>query len=216
MPEPPPDQVRVTLANDFSVIVAGLAALLAPYAERIEVVDFVIVGREEASPPVDVLLFDTFGRFALGVHDLERLVANPAFRHVVAYSTETSPGSVARMLDLGASGYFTKDLSAEAIVEGLERVARGVRAVLVEAPHRARHAPHWPGAALGLTERESEVLALLSRGFRNNEIGEALFVSVDTVKSHVKAVYRKLGVRNRAEAVAAALFEGSFAARQPT
>src|SRR3712207_2306598 len=98
MPEPPCDQVRVALANDFVVVVAGLAALLAPYTDRIEVVDIVLVGRDESSPPVDVVLFDTFGRADLGVTDVGRLIANPAFRHVAVYTGETSPSAVSRML----------------------------------------------------------------------------------------------------------------------
>ena len=125
----------------------------------------------------------------------------PAFRHVVVYTGETSPSAVSRMLAAGASGFFSKDLPATALVDGLERVARGDQ-VLLLAPHRrGRSSPEWPGRLAGLTERESEVLALLAKGYRNHEIGDALFVSLDTVKTHVKAVYRKLGVRNRAEAV---------------
>lgn len=214
MPEPPRDQVRVTVANDFVVVVAGLAAMLVPFADRVEVVDMVLLGRDESSPPVDVVLFDTFGRPELGVGDISRLLANPAFRHVVVYTGETSPSAVSRMLAAGASGFFSKDLPPATLVDGLVRVARGDQ-VLLLAPHRrARSSTDWPGRMAGLTERESEVLALLARGYRNHEIGEALFVSLDTVKTHVKAVYRKLGVRNRAGAVAAALADGSFATRE--
>jgi DNA-binding NarL/FixJ family response regulator len=163
---------------------------------------------------VDVVLFDTFGRPDLGVGDISGLLANPAFRHVVVYTGEMSPSAVSRMLAAGASGFFSKDLPAGALVDGLQRVARGDQ-VLLLAPHRrARSSADWPGRLAGLTERESEVLALLAKGYRNHEIGDALFVSLDTVKTHVKAVYRKLGVRNRAGAVAVALADGSFATRE--
>jgi DNA-binding NarL/FixJ family response regulator len=74
--------------------------------------------------------------------------------------------------------------------------------------------PNWPGRRRGLSERESEVLALITQGLRNHEIAESLYLSVDTVKSHVKAVYRKLGVRNRAAAVSAAFGDESFDVRR--
>jgi DNA-binding CsgD family transcriptional regulator len=63
---------------------------------------------------------------------------------------------------------------------------------------------------MGLTQRESEALALVVRGLRNQEIADALFLGVNTVKTHLKSLYRKLGARNRAEAVALALADGAF------
>ncbi|HYN16891.1 MAG TPA: LuxR C-terminal-related transcriptional regulator, partial [Actinomycetes bacterium] len=66
----------------------------------------------------------------------------------------------------------------------------------------------WPGAQLGLTPREGEVLAHLVKGFDNRAIGHALYITEDTVKSHVKAIFRKLGVRDRGQAIAIALREG--------
>jgi len=66
----------------------------------------------------------------------------------------------------------------------------------------------WPGAQLGLTQRESEVLTELVKGLDNKAIGRALYISEDTVKSHVKAILRKLGVKDRSQAVALALRQG--------
>jgi DNA-binding NarL/FixJ family response regulator len=210
--------VRVTLANDFVVVVAGLAALLAPYADRVEVVDFTLVdgggpgpGPQEAHAHADVVLFDTFGRRDLGREELGRLVADPHVDHVVVYASHTTPAQLESVLALGVSGVLTKHLDAARLVSALEAVARGERVIEVQAA--GAHGPaagDWPGRGWSLTQREAEVLALLARGRRNQEIAEDLFVSLDTVKSHIKVLYRKLGVRNRAEAVALAVADTSF------
>ena len=69
---------------------------------------------------------------------------------------------------------------------------------------------YWPGARAGLTQRESEVLALLVQDLSNRGIAARLVVSEETVKTHVRGIYRKLGVPDRAGAVAVALREGMF------
>ncbi|MEJ7722583.1 MAG: response regulator transcription factor [Ilumatobacteraceae bacterium] len=68
----------------------------------------------------------------------------------------------------------------------------------------------WPGAALGLSQRESEVLELIVRGKSNKNIAEDLMLGDETIKTHVRSLYRKLGVTDRAQAVAYALREGTF------
>ncbi len=68
----------------------------------------------------------------------------------------------------------------------------------------------WPGARLGLSQRESDVLALLVDGLANREIAERLFVGQETVKTHLHSLYRKLAVRDRAGAVGLALRDGIF------
>jgi ATP/maltotriose-dependent transcriptional regulator MalT len=68
----------------------------------------------------------------------------------------------------------------------------------------------WPGARVGLTQRESEVLGLIVAGLSNRAIASRLVIGDETVKSHARAIYRKLGVGDRAGAVAAALREGLF------
>ena len=68
----------------------------------------------------------------------------------------------------------------------------------------------WPGAHLGLTHRESEVLALLVSGHSNKGVAAKLVVSEDTVKTHIRGLYRKLGVSDRGGAISVALREGVF------
>ena len=73
----------------------------------------------------------------------------------------------------------------------------------------------WPGSQWGLTTRESETLALLAVGMANRAIAEALFVSENTVRTHLKAVFRKLSVSSRSQAVARALSDPGFATSRP-
>jgi NarL family two-component system response regulator LiaR len=214
VPEAPRPPTRVTLANDFHIIVAGLAALLTPYRDRIEIVDWVVVDQKPPERPVDVLLFDTYGRFALGLSDIEELVAHPLIHHVLIYSWETSPQLIDRALTMGVSGFASKTLEPDDLVSVLERVGAGERVVAARMPgNPVRALSDWPGRAQGLTARESEILALVIQGFRNEDIADALFLGINTVKTHLKSLYRKLGARNRADVVAIALSHEAFANR---
>jgi DNA-binding NarL/FixJ family response regulator len=91
----------------------------------------------------------------------------------------------------GASGFISKDWGAEDVAEAVQVVAAGGTVFRTEAGE--------PPA--GLTAREREILALIATGATNTEIAARLFLSPHTVKEHTSALYRKLGVRNRAEAV---------------
>jgi DNA-binding CsgD family transcriptional regulator len=95
-------------------------------------------------------------------------------------------------------------------------VADGV--VVVSEPRPQTHPlrtpeADWPGRDRGLTPRESEALILLAQGLTNRAIAKAMYVSIDTVKTHLRNVYRKLNLRNRAEAVAYTLAAPSFSYR---
>ena len=114
------------------------------------------------------------------------------------------------------TGYPWKGFSSAELVDALQHVAAGD--VIVSDPRPHTHpldSPElsWPLRHRGLTVRESEAMALLVLGFRNREIADSMFVSVDTVKTHLRNTYRKLQVRNRAEAVASALDDADFARR---
>ncbi|MGD9705245.1 MAG: DNA-binding response regulator [Acidimicrobiia bacterium] len=197
---------RVALTNDFELVVAGLARMLEPFADRVVVVDVPLRGAP-VSVPVDVAMFDTFGHPNSGYDEILRLRSDPNVAHVAVFTWEFESQVVQRALEMGVTGYLGKNLTAEQLVDALERVARGER-VVTESPATDRHAPpgrRWPGREAGLSERESEVLILIAEGLSNIEIGEALHVSVNSVKSHIRNGYRKLGVRTRAQAVRAVL-----------
>jgi DNA-binding NarL/FixJ family response regulator len=206
-------RIRIALVNDYEIVVRGLAGMLAPYADRLHIVELVPGG--EVDRTVDVALFDTYARRGLGLDRLADLVADPAVRHVAVFTVAPTRQLAQHAVEAGATGLLLKSLTAAELVDCLERIGRGETVVMSE--HAARSRPpagvRWPGHSRGLTERESELLTLVALGLRNDEIAEALFVSANTVKSHLKSVFRKLDVRNRAEAIAAVASDPSFLRR---
>ncbi len=120
-------------------------------------------------------------------------------------------------LRAGAAGYLLKQVDAPDLVRHLERVVAGEVVVdpalagrVARSAARLEAGEFWPGAHLGLTQRESEVLALIVAGLSNRAIAAKLVVGEETVKSHARGIYRKLEVTDRAGAVAVALREGLF------
>jgi DNA-binding NarL/FixJ family response regulator len=151
--------------------------------------------------------------------DLDRLqatAAQPNVSSVAVYSFNFQRAQVDAALSHGATGYLWKGLPATALVADLEQVAEGV--VVVTEPRPQTHPlrtpeADWPGRDRGLTPRESEALILLAQGLTNRAIARAMYVSIDTVKTHLRNVYRKHNLRNRAEAVAYTLADPSFSYR---
>ncbi len=99
-------------------------------------------------------------------------------------------------------GYLSKALPARDLVRALEAVHAG-QVVVSQAPQRARSAPglEWPGRSEGLTDRESEILALITQGMSNAEVADLAYLSPNTVKSYIRTIYRKIGVSSRTQAV---------------
>jgi DNA-binding NarL/FixJ family response regulator len=190
--------VRVAVANDYELVIAGVRAMLEPFSERVQVLDAVKVG-EPISAPVDIVLFDTFGRADDPVAAVRTLHETPEVGKVVLFTGAPRPAQVGAALEAGASAVLSKARPAAALVEALERVNRGER--IIDGAGGQQPVP-WPGAARGLTARQSEVVSLLLQGLSNAEIAQALFVDVNTVKTHLRHAYKALGVRSRAQALA--------------
>jgi DNA-binding NarL/FixJ family response regulator len=199
------EPVRVALANDFEIVVLGLARLLEPYAERVHVVD-VVVRDEPLQGAVDVVLFDVFAHLDLGFHDIKALVDDPHVAHVAIFTWQLDDDLVQRASKMGVSGYLAKNLSSGELVDALERIAAGEH-VVAGHPGADRHSTErdWPGRAEGLSERESEIVILIAEGHTNAEIASALHLSPNSVKTHIRSAYRKLRVERRAQAVRSAL-----------
>ncbi|MGH9122589.1 MAG: response regulator transcription factor, partial [Acidimicrobiales bacterium] len=120
-------------------------------------------------------------------------------------------------LRAGASGYLTKQVVADELIGHLHRVMRGEVVVdpalagrVALSAARLHRGEFWPGARLGLSQRESEVLELMVRGASNRAIASRLHLGEETVKSHASGIFRKLEVGDRTQAVAFALREGIF------
>jgi len=120
-------------------------------------------------------------------------------------------------LRVGASGYLLKSISSDELVRQLEFVQGGETAIdpgmaarAVDTAARLQRDEFWPGARQGLTQRESEILSFVVNGLSNRAIATKLVIGDETVKSHLRSIYRKLGVSDRTGAVATALREGIY------
>lgn len=214
--------LRLVLVDDHEMVLEGLKALLGRYAGRVRVVAQSATAEDAerlvAALDPDVVVSDVRLRGSLSGLDLcRRLVERDAARKVVLLSAYDDEQYLFQALRAGAAGYLLKWVDGQDLVRQLERAAAGETVVdptmagrAVSAAARLQAGEFWPGARLGLTQRESEVLALLVAGLSNRAIAGKLVLGEETVKSHVRAIYRKLEVGDRAAAVATALREGIF------
>lgn len=203
--------IEIALLNDYELVVAGIRRMLEPYSSRVVVVE-TVVGSADVDQRADIALYDTFGRAQLGTDRIAQLVAAPNIGSVVVYTSSMPADTVESLLGMGVSGCLSKSLSAIDLVRSLERVHRGEITVAM----RSSGGPSdFSSPNNKLSYRESEVLALLSQGLRNRAIAKALFVGEETVKSHLKSIYRKLGVSSRGEAIAVAFRDPNFAEPKP-
>jgi DNA-binding NarL/FixJ family response regulator len=143
-----------------------------------------------------------------GPETARRLVAAHPGANVVMLAGTGDHERLAEALAGGARGYLTKDVSVEELCAALAHVvdagAQPTQPRSPGQPGQPGQQPRQPQASIDppLTERERQVLDGMSRGKTNNEIGRELFLSEDTVKTHARRLFRKLGVNDRAQAVA--------------
>jgi DNA-binding NarL/FixJ family response regulator len=196
-----PSPIRVAVVNDYEIVVAGIAAMLAPHRDRISVVEL------DSSLPVlsdvDVILYDTFAAVQGDGVDLDDLVRGGDAK-VVIFRWILDEQLVRAALERGAAGYLSKGLDAEQVVSGIEAVHRGETVSPPEASDSGERSTNgeWPGREFGLSAREAEVLALITQGLSNQEIAQRTYLSINSVKTYIRTAYRKIDVTRRAQAVA--------------
>lgn len=191
--------LKVTVVNDYPVIVRGVGAVLDRYSHRIEVVPEEAVAAGVV--PVDVALYDTFSA-QVGPYDrLQRLRCDPSIGAVAVYSFTTDLRAINDALGLGAGGFLSKTLPAPELVAGIEQVASGKKVTMLGAG-TGGDSEYRAGPDKDLSVREKEMIALIVKGYSNVEIAELTYLSVNTVKSYIRAAYRKVGVISRVQAVA--------------
>ena len=113
----------------------------------------------------------------------------------MVFSFADQPQAVRRALDAGAQGFISKAAPRHEIIDGITAAARGERVVSTQRSQHAQidDAVRWPRREIGLTERESELLSLLSTGMTNRELGTHLYISENTVKTQLCHLYANLG-----------------------
>jgi len=192
--------IKVALVNDYDVVVTGVAYMLDRYADRVVVAE--LDTNRTVSDVVDVVLYDNFAQPESDRDEVGTLVANPAARRVVVYTWNLHPPLIQSARQQGVDGYLSKALPARDLVSALERVHAG-EPVFADTAARVRSAPglDWPGRREGLTDRESEILALITQGMSNAQVAELTFLSPNTVKSYIRTIYQKIQVGSRTQAV---------------
>jgi len=225
----PASRVRVLVVDDDVPTRVGITAILSSEPD-LEVVGEAatageaahLVGREEP----DVVLMDVRLPDADGIEATRRMLARGSTEHrpprVIILTTFDVPEYAFDALRAGASAFLLKRARAEELIEAVRAVARGASWPLPRVSRsvasRGHDVDHPNVAALRqleqLTDREAEVLTLLARGLTNQEIASELVLSTETVKTHVKHVYAKLGARDRVQAALTA-YEGGLVARPP-
>ena len=190
--------------NDYMIVLEGLRALLESSDPDIDVVELDI--KKEPRKRVDVTLLDTYGEPDTLDERVRSLSSDPSNGAIVVFSFSDQPKAVCQAIDAGAQGFISKAVPREDIIAGLKAAAKGERVVSTQRSQHAQidQAVRWPGREAGLTERESELLSLLATGMTNRELGAHLYISENTVKTQLRHLYAKLGVRNRAQAAALA------------
>lgn len=188
------------MVNDYLVVVAGVNALLAPYADRIEIVERHTV--TSGAVPVDVALYDTFGAPVGMFAHLEELLEDPLIGSVAVYSFAVDARSVNDILAMGAQGFLAKSLAAAELVEGIEQIAAGHPVTMLGNGPSLMRSDQWPAKDVGLSPREAEVIGLIVQGMSNKDIADRSYLSINSVKTFIRSAYRKMGVTTRAQAVA--------------
>ena len=219
--------IRVLVCDDQALVRSGFRMILEA-REDIEVVGEAEDGVQALELTwrqlPDVVLTDVRMPRLDGVEATRRLVRAGADARVLILTTFDLDEYVFEALRAGASGFLLKDVEPPQLVDAVRVVARG-EALLAPAVTRRlldRFAHTLPGAGEDpapqleeLTEREREVLALLASGLSNAELAERLVLSETTIKTHVSSILRKLGVRDRVQAVVLAYQTGLVRAQPP-
>ena len=213
--------LRVVLVDDHEMVRTGLKAMLSRFTGQVQVVgeagDAATARQVIATLNPDIVLADVRLGGQSGLDLCRELVRDAPGRRVVLLTVYDDEQYLFQAMQAGAAGYLLKRIDGPELVEHLLRAYAGT--IVIDAGLAARAGASaarlqagefWPGARLGLTQRESEVLSLMVAGASNRAIAAELVVGEETVKSHVRGIYRKLDVADRAAAVATALREGLY------
>jgi DNA-binding NarL/FixJ family response regulator len=217
--------LRVLVADDHRLFRQGLIGLMNTRRDLVEVVGEAATGLETVRLAgqllPDLVLMDINMPEATGLQAAQAIRQNLPHIAIVMLTASESDDHLYEAMRLGAAGYLLKSLDADELFELLAGVAQGEPALTRAMAARlvknfARHssAPTLGGAD-ALTDREVEVLRMVAQGASNPEIAQALFITVNTVKVHLRNILDKLQLHNRTQAATYALQSGLFAAEPP-
>ncbi len=211
--------IRVLIADDQALVRGGFRLILETRPD-LEVVGEAENGEEavrlaqELEPKV--ILMDIRMPVLDGIEATRQIVASGNRARILVLTTFDVDEYVYTAIRAGASGFLLKDVRPTDLIDGIRLIADGnallgptvTRRLLDRFSAVDPAGRHDPTIVASLTEREREILRLLANGLSNAELAQQLFLSETTIKTHVSSILRKLGVRDRVQAVIAAYNAG--------
>ncbi|MGW9448013.1 response regulator [Streptomyces sp. NPDC055632] len=211
------DVLRIILADDHTVMRAGLVALLAS-EPTIDIVGEASDGREAVELVdrlrPDLALLDLRMPVLDGVGATAEIVVGRPGTRVLILTTYDTDTEIEHAVEAGATGYLLKDATREQLVEAIHSASRGETVLAPRVAQRLVAKMRRP-SPVTLTAREVDVLSAVADGLSNPEIGKRLVISEATVKTHLLRIFAKLNVSDRTRAVVLALEGGLLNRRQP-
>ena len=206
------EKIKVMLVDDEQLIRSGLKIMLESYPD-IEVIHQAGNGREAfeccKKEVPDVVLMDIRMPVSTGIEGTKLIKEAYPEVKIVMVTTFQDTEYIVEAMQYGASGYLLKDSSYEAIYDGIKVALSGKVVMDATVSEKLVMQPKAPASStektdissFGLTEREIELIRLVSQGLNNKEISEALFLSEGTVKNNISTILSKLALRDRTQLV---------------
>ena len=209
------ERIRVLIADDHHVVRGGIRALLET-EEDIDVIDEAADGVETVlktrSLNPDVILMDLMMPRKTGIEAIEEITQEDPDARILVLTSYSDDEKVFAAIKAGALGYLLKETSTKELLQAIHDVYRGESslhpAIARKLIRELNRPSNLPPADEPLTEREIEVLIFVARGYSNQDIANALFISERTVRTHVSNILSKLHLANRTQAALYALKEG--------
>ena len=191
----------VAIIDDSPVVFLGVAALLRPFKNRVRVEQY--AGTLPQRGRVDIVLYDPFvppntmGR----LREINQQTGVP----VVAFCSPMTGVQEDVATKVGAAGFLSKKVDGASMLAALEAVAAGKSVPTAPSAPTSNREPTtpspWMGEREGLSAREAAIVSLIVAGMANQDIAGALYMSIHSVKTHIRSAYRKMGVANRTHAI---------------
>ena len=209
------ERIRVLIADDHHVVRGGIRALLET-EDDIDVIDEAADGVETVlktrSLNPDVILMDLMMPRKTGIEAIEEIKQEDPDARMLVLTSYSDDEKVFAAIKAGALGYLLKETSTKELLQAIHDVYRGESslhpAIARKLIRELNRPSNLPPADEPLTEREIEVLIFVARGYTNQDIANALFISERTVRTHVSNILSKLHLANRTQAALYALKEG--------
>ena len=197
-------KIKVLIADDHAIVRMGLAALISAESD-IEVVGEAKNGieavRESLRLAPDVVIMDIMMPKKDGIAATQELHEKLPTAKVLILTSVSASDGITRALAAGAAGAILKNAENQSVIDAIREIVTGKQVIAKEVRRLIRKDPPAPQ----LSPRQQEILTSLTRGLTNDDIAKQLGISVPSVKTHLVALFAKLGVANRSEAVAIAL-----------